>query len=125
MPELTIRCGSLAGTVAVDPRALEQILGHLLENAQKYAAGSVVTVSSTEVDGSWVVVVVEDDGPGLPDDPDLFEPFARGDNATGTPGTGLGMHFVRTLAEASGGSVAAGSSEAGGARFEIRLPTSA
>ena len=124
MPDLTIRCGPVAGRVDVDLRALEQILGHLLENAQKYTPGSTVTVTSAAIDERRVQIVVEDDGPGLPEGEDLFEPYVRGENAAGLPGTGLGMHVVRTLAEASGGSVVSGASTTGGARFEITLPAS-
>ena len=54
--------------------------------------------------------------------PRLFDPYYRGSGAsTGAPGWGLGLAFVKRIAEKHGGSVRV-ESQAGGTAFEIRLP---
>ncbi len=123
--DLTITVGPLDGVARVDIRALDQIVGNLVENAIKYAAGGTATVSSCILDDTehpTVQIVVEDDGPGIDETIDLFEAFQRGPDVTGLPGSGLGLHIVKALVEASGGTVAAANREDGGARFSVRLP---
>ena len=107
--------------VAVDPAALQQVLGHLLENAVKYSpVGSTVEVAAHR-DQDDVVIDVVDEGVGLPDDIDVFAPFQRGD--TSTEGTGLGLYIVRNLVRAMGGDITACRNRAGrGSTFSVRLP---
>ncbi|HVM53934.1 MAG TPA: HAMP domain-containing sensor histidine kinase [Acidimicrobiales bacterium] len=107
--------------VEVDPAALQQVLGHLLENAVQYTpADSRVTVGARR-DGTDVVIEVTDEGPGVDPSLDVFAPFVRGD--TGTDGTGLGLYIVRNLVRAMGGDVAVGPNPAGrGSVFSVRLP---
>ena len=106
--------------VSVDPSALQQILGHLLENAVKYSPdGTTVTVSARRDDDA-VLIDVTDDGVGLPTDIDVFAPFERGD--TDTDGVGLGLYIVRNLVRAMGGEVTATSNPERGSTFSVRLP---
>lgn len=65
-------------------------------------------------DGAAPVLVVEDDGPGLPEGAD-----ARGTSGRGS--TGLGLDIVRRTAERTGGRLELGRSPAGGARLEVRF----
>jgi signal transduction histidine kinase len=66
-----------------------------------------------------VEVLVEDDGPGLPDAGNLFVPFFT----TKTNGSGIGLVLSRQIAEAHGGSLALEQREdRGGARAMLRLP---
>ena len=99
------------------------MLCNLVDNAAKYGSGRVfVTV---EPKGATVDVVVEDDGPGIPEERrgELFTRGARLDT-TGKPGTGLGLAIVRDVAEIYGGSVALEESEdLGGAYPPRRLKT--
>jgi signal transduction histidine kinase len=69
-----------------------------------------------------ILLIVEDDGPGLP--PALREQGpARGRRADeSTPGHGIGLAMVQEMAEAYGGALRLGSSALGGARLELRLP---
>jgi two-component system sensor histidine kinase KdpD len=82
-----------------------------------------VQVTGAENAGQ-VVIVVEDDGPGLPgDDPQkLFEKFRRGTGEGNVTGVGLGLAICRAIARAHAGDITAGAGRQGGARFEIRLP---
>lgn len=106
--------------VAVDPAALQQILGHLIENAVKYSPpGTRVTVSARR-DGGSVVIEVCDEGVGVPDGIDVFAAFQRGDSAT--EGAGLGLYIVRNLARALGGDVEVSRNEGPGSTFAVRLP---
>jgi signal transduction histidine kinase len=69
---------------------------------------------------------VEDDGPGIPPDQRerVFDRFHRTDRARdrASGGAGLGLAIVKAIAEAHRGRVAAGTSQAGGARIELELP---
>jgi two-component system OmpR family sensor kinase len=69
-------------------------------------------------------VAVEDAGPGIrPEDRErVFDRFWR---APGAPagGTGLGLAIAKWIAEHHDGSISVVASAAGGARFEVRLPT--
>jgi len=106
-------------TVHAVPEDLEEMLGNLLDNACKWAQ-SRVTVS-TETDGARVVLIVDDDGPGL--DAALREQVlqrgVRADEAS--PGSGLGLSIVRDLADAYGGSIALQPSPLGGLRARLTL----
>jgi two-component system, NtrC family, nitrogen regulation sensor histidine kinase NtrY len=69
--------------------------------------------------GGVVEVIVEDDGPGLPDPGNLFVPFFT----TKATGTGIGLVLSRQIAEAHGGALALESRPgARGARASLRLP---
>ena len=75
---------------------------------------------STLADGERLRLRVEDDGAGILPEllPRLFQPFV-----TGRPrGNGLGLAIARGIAERHGGSIEAGRSDLGGARFEVTLP---
>jgi signal transduction histidine kinase len=103
---------------------LEQILGNLLSNAEKYAGRQAcITVETAERDG-FLEVVVSDSGPGIPRArrADVFRPFVRLDNRVteGTTGVGIGLAIARDLARRHGGDLTLEAGE-GGARFKIVL----
>ena len=107
-----------------DADATEQILGNLLSNIEKYAAGTTATLEVRQQD-DHAMIRVSDDGPGIPAKAArrIFEPFfrARSDIAEGVSGTGLGLSIARALAEAQGGSLHHAST-AKGASFVLKLP---
>jgi signal transduction histidine kinase len=98
--------GDSAATALAAPGAVEQMLDNVLDNALNASPpGGTVTVS---VDASDVAVrrlAVSDEGPGLgdADKERALRRFWRG--STDTPGTGLGLAVVESLARACGGSV--------------------
>jgi signal transduction histidine kinase len=114
--------GNHQAQVRVERQDLDEMLGNLVENAAKYGGGRVfVTV---EPKGAMVDILVEDDGPGIPeaDRGSLFSRGARLDT-TGKPGTGLGLAIVRDVAEIYGGRVALEESEdLGGLLARLTLP---
>jgi signal transduction histidine kinase len=115
------------------PLQLERAIGNLIDNAVSFQKGHV-DISVTG-DGDDIVVVVADDGPGIPakDLPNIFERFfttranRSGDIDGGNRssyGTGLGLAFARAVVHAHGGTLTASSREAPktGAVFTLRLP---
>ncbi|MCW2752892.1 MAG: ATP-binding region, ATPase domain protein [Marmoricola sp.] len=113
-----------ARPVTADPLRLEQMLGNLLANAHKYGRPPVtVLVRASGDHEQFVCIDVNDSGFGVPVEfrPHLFREFSRA-SGTASAGTGLGLHVVRTLAQAQGGSVMYSSGPSGGATFSITLP---
>jgi len=110
-----------------DHDELLRVAINLIENAARYTPpGSSIWVSTTTA-GASALLVVEDDGPGVPAElaPALFERFVRGAGDRGGS-FGLGLAIVRAVAESHGGSVALEPSRRAGvehgARFVVRLP---
>jgi CheY-like chemotaxis protein len=111
----------------VDETRIAQVIGNLLQNAAKFTRrGDAVTLSLRAADGA-AEISVRDTGMGI--EPmllkDLFQPFVQGDRtlARTEGGLGLGLAFVKGIAELHGGTVrveSAGNGE--GAEFVIRLP---
>jgi two-component system sensor histidine kinase MprB len=97
------------------PRRLDRAVSNLLDNAEKWSPpGAPIHV--TLRNGR---LVVRDRGPGFTaeDLPRVFDRFYRARSARGLPGSGLGLAIVRHVAEAHGGTVAAGNAEGGGAEL--------
>ncbi|WP_347351589.1 HAMP domain-containing sensor histidine kinase [Intrasporangium sp.] len=111
--------------VTGDEPRLHQVVANLLANSRTHTpAGTTVTVSVRR-DGDWVRVAVHDDGPGVPEalQPNVFERFARGDDARNrsSGSTGLGLSIVAAVARAHGGRVQMHSSP-GDTTFTVLLP---
>ncbi|HET7710335.1 MAG TPA: ATP-binding protein [Thermoanaerobaculia bacterium] len=100
-----------------DARLLRGAIANLIENALQ-AADREVRLSSDVVD-SQVVIAVQDDGPGVPQDllPRIFDPYF----STKSSGTGLGLAIARKAVEEHGGTMRAENTHPG-LRIEIRLP---
>ena len=113
--------GDRDAEVRVERQDLDEMIGNLVENAAKYGHGRVfITV---ERRGESVDVLVEDDGPGIPERErvSIFDRGARLD--TGKPGTGLGLAIVRDVAEIYGGQVSLErSDDLGGLLARLTLP---
>lgn len=112
------------GQYSGDRRLLERAIGNLLRNALKYGTRTV-RLSALRGMGA-LQVVVEDDGPGIPEHERerIFEPFYRLDRSRdrNTGGFGLGLSIASKAVGLHGGTLEAGSSSLGGARFTITLP---
>jgi signal transduction histidine kinase len=115
-----------SGAVPVygDPVRIAQIVDNLLSNALKYSAvGASIDVSLAS-DGVEAEIRVSDHGVGVPDDEValLFTPFYRSTRARGIPGTGLGLHISRKLAEHHGGRLWLDETSSAGSIFALALP---
>ncbi len=107
-----------------DPFRIGQIVGNLMSNALKYGlAGSEIEASLTVV-GQEALLRVEDHGVGVSaDEQDLiFEPYYRSRRTRSVPGTGLGLHISRLLAERHGGRLWLERSTEAGSVFALALP---
>jgi two-component system, OmpR family, sensor histidine kinase KdpD len=112
--------------IEVDGVLLERVLVNLLENAGKYTGAEATVLIRAAPSADWIHVFVEDDGPGLPVDPErLFEPFTRGQKESSIAGVGLGLTLCRSIVAAHGGTIRGEQRAPRGARFEVRLPLSA
>ncbi|MFI0775203.1 sensor histidine kinase [Streptomyces sp. NPDC021212] len=103
---------------------LTQVLGNLVDNAQRHARGEVRV--SVRTDGAEGVVAVADDGAGVPEAERerIFERFVRLDDARSRDdgGAGLGLAIARDVVLRHGGTLTVGEAPGGGALFEVRLP---
>jgi len=117
-----VSCQDAAGFPG-DEGDLFELLGNLLDNACKWARSRVrVTVRVPAVaKRHGLQLIVEDDGPGLPQGGlgQLLERGVRADMRQ--PGQGIGLAVVAAVVEAAGGSIVGGSSDLGGARIEVSL----
>lgn len=122
---VTLDCTLSDVPVRLDPVDLHRILLNLVANASQAMGGAGTVVIGTRAEAGFGVLTVSDSGPGIA--PELrdgvFEPFATTRGERG--GAGLGLAAVRAIVLGAGGVIEVGSSETGGARFEIRLPLSA
>jgi len=100
---------------------LEEMAGNLLDNACKWAQRQVTVRCESKDD--HLELIIEDDGPGIPDD-ELEGVLRRGrklDDAK--PGHGQGLGIVRDIAQLYGGSLTLTRSELGGLKAALRLPS--
>ena len=103
---------------------LHRMALNLIENSLRHTPpGTPVRASAHTPNENTVVIVVEDQGPGLPEDirGRAFERFVRGGGESAR-GSGLGLAIVHAVAEAHGGSVRYEDRLNGGARFIVTLP---
>lgn len=123
-PRLDVLLPEPLPTILGDPQHLIQCVVNLLLNARDAAGsaregGGVVTLRALVREG-FLVIRVEDDGPGVPESlrGKLFEPFVT----TKHHGSGLGLFFVDSAVRAMGGWVRHDGGAQGVTRFEMALP---
>jgi len=121
---IQVHCTVPAVRVRGDGPQLGRVVRNLADNAARHARTQVTLTASTR-DG-WAVVVIADDGPGIPE-PDrarIFDRFMRLDTDRGRSagGTGLGLAIVAEIVAAHHGTVMAGAGPHAGAQFTVRLP---
>ncbi len=126
---LRVTTDASVGTMVADVTKVRQILFNLLSNAAKFTSNGTVSLAvsrTSDADDGMVQFAVTDSGIGLSDahKARLFQPFAQADASTSRKygGTGLGLALVARFCTLMGGSVAAESPAAGGARFVVQLP---
>lgn len=112
--------------VLADRRRLRQVLLNLVGNAIRHGvAGGGVEVRTRTADDGWVVLSVDDDGPGIPPEllPRVFTPFVRATPvaADDEGSIGLGLGLAHGLVEAMGGELTVGASSSAGTSMLVRL----
>ena len=136
---VVVSAPELPATIEVDAERLGRALVNLLANAVKFTPAGGVVSATAQVSpdgGDAVVFTVRDSGPGIaPEDQTrIFEPYVRlgdaaGDEAAGDGdaarrghSSGLGLTFVRMVAEAHGGRVRVQSAPGEGSAFSLSVP---
>lgn len=122
---LTIQVDENLPTLAVDGRKIESVVRNLLENAARYANPDAPILVRAEKSDGHVIVRVEDQGPGIPEEyaERVFEPFVRlgeGFSKVGS-GAGLGLSICRGFVQAHGGEIWL-EPKTDGARVAFSLP---
>lgn len=111
---------------AVSAMLLGRVVNNLIDNAIRYGKCARVSVTA---DPEHVELVIDDDGPGIPEDQvaRLLRPFERIEESRGrcTGGTGLGLAIVHTLVQKAGGTLDFANHAAGGLRCKVVLPRAA
>jgi signal transduction histidine kinase len=109
--------------VACSPTALRRMLNNLVDNALRYGERARVSAGATQ---DRIELVVEDDGPGVPDAAlqEVIQPFLRLEpsRARETGGAGLGLAIVKGLVESCGGRLALSNAPGGGLRAVLSFP---
>jgi signal transduction histidine kinase len=123
--ELNLKLGA-PEPMQIDSDAIEQILGNLISNVEKYALSGKYLGIFTETGAKGVRLTVEDRGAGVPVgmQETVFGAFERlrSDLTEGVSGTGIGLTISRELAHLHGGTLEVDAGYREGARFVLTLP---
>lgn len=119
---ITLQCET-GFSVSLKPQSFERALKNLLSNALKYGTLCRVTLQK---DDNNAYFIIEDDGPGIPEDRrgEAMQAFQRLDTARNQniEGIGLGLAIVRDITQIHGGTLRLDESDLGGLKAIIRLP---
>lgn len=110
--------------VRLDFGLIEQVMFNILYNAAIYTPASATIRISAHFSDNQCCLVIEDEGPGFPDD-DLKRVFEKFYRAKGTQagGTGLGLSIAKGLVDAHQGKIKVENKTGGGAKFTIVIPS--
>lgn len=113
--------------IVADASLLRIALRNLIDNAAKYASGGTWIGVTAEVRGERVGLAVRDRGPCIPPErrDAIFLDYVRGKHADSIGGTGLGLAFVKHVAELHRGGIELSCTEDGGNCFCLWLPLAA
>lgn len=121
-PQVVLDVEDAPMPVEIDAMMLKRCLDNLLRNAMQALRGreSGLVRLVARRDGGGLVVRIEDNGPGVPEDQRerVFDPYFT----TKRDGTGLGLAIVKKVVLEHRGAITYEPSELGGACFVIRLP---
>jgi K+-sensing histidine kinase KdpD len=122
---IDVCCDVPPGVPEADRELVGRVLQNLVDNALRHSPGGSTVRISAHADGDSVIVMVCDEGPGIPHDmrARVFERYVRlgGPDDTRT-GWGLGLAFCKMAVEAHEGSIWIEDNDPRGSRFCFRLP---
>lgn len=109
----------------VDAAKVERIVENLLANAARHTPADAHIWISVRPADDGALLVVEDDGPGVPQDQReaIFEPFRQAATPDRPAGVGIGLALVARFAELHGGRAWVQERDGGGSSFRVWLPT--
>lgn len=117
--------GPGALVLALRRLSMKRCLSNLINNACNYGTRAHVTVEKRP--NNWIDVIIEDDGPGIPESrrEEAFLPFHRLDEGRNldSGGSGLGLAIARDIARSHGGEIYLGDASSGGLKVTLSLPT--
>ncbi len=117
--------GTGVSAVPCDPEGIHRAVLNLVSNAidalEDREGAKLAVQTLLELEGSWVKVIVLDNGPGIPAEKleEIFKPFV---STKGSRGTGLGLPVSRKVVREHGGDILVQSVIDKGSKFTIRLP---
>lgn len=108
--------------VEVEPHLMQQVVFNLVNNACQAMRDIGDLTIQTQVQGKVVQLVIEDTGPGIPEEvaSRIFDPFFT--TKSEGQGTGLGLSLVKSIVEKYNGNIRFENKSGGGARFIVELP---
>ena len=124
--ELILELDSGPKIIAVSATEIQQVLLNLLRNAvnaiEESGTGTLIIIR-TFMDGNNIILEIEDNGPGIPDDciTKIFDPFFT--TRQKQKGSGLGLSIVHGIIQKSGGVISMYTSDKTGTKFKIKFPT--
>lgn len=111
-------------TISVDGGKVERIVDNLVRNALKHTPLGTRVHVGVRPEGEGALLLVEDEGPGVPDQLKraIFEPFAQGETGDRAGGVGIGLSLVARFARLHGGRAWVEDRPGGGASFRVFIP---
>ncbi len=113
-----------AKTISIDTRLMSRAINNLIRNGLRYAKNQLKI--SLEISNKQVNLLVEDDGPGIPEQSreQIFQPFTRLDTSRDrqSGGYGLGLAITQKILQQHGGQINVEESRLGGAKFQLIWP---
>jgi signal transduction histidine kinase len=110
--------------VWVDVDMIRRVLINLLENASKFTPPEGTLELGGKLDGDWVHLWVQDNGPGIPAEEreHIFEKYSRLKRSENVSGLGVGLAFCRLAVNGHGGRIWVESRVGQGSKFNLTLP---
>ena len=107
--------------IDADTALMQRTVANLLDNEYKHLTSGNAVDITLGTQGERASILVEDDGPGFPDDllPRIFERYTKGSQS---PGHGLGLAFVEAVIRSHDGTVLAANRPGGGASIALQIP---
>lgn len=109
--------------IYADKQELKRVIANFLGNAINYTQESGHVVIKTNIEENNIIVTVEDNGTGIPEDdiPKIFKRFSQGTSQKRSTGTGLGLYLSRQIIEAHEGKIWLESEVNKGSKFCFKL----